>query len=282
MMEDGKSEQEAVLGSQSPSSTSHHPYPSRDPLHGVTLAQIVQHLHAEYGWDELARRVPVKCFQQQPSVSSSLKFLRKEGWAREQVEREYLNLIHREDGNPVIDAVKRGQPVNTAGISQTKLHAALGWLLRHVPQNAQNLKSYFLPTLAAIQDVQFWPDAANMPLLNLAIEHSRLGQDDYEPTLIEELLRRGADANDARYWLPLMHTVDIEGEAYRNRTRAPRTDILDLLLKSGATVELADARGRTALQIAQAYDLKAAIHKLTPEPVEKSRRRVVEKKALDS
>ena len=82
---------------------------TRDPLHGVTLERIVTHLFDEYGWDELAWRVPVKCFQSNPSVTSSLKFLRKTPWAREQVEGEYVKLLHREDANPVLEAVKRGQ-----------------------------------------------------------------------------------------------------------------------------------------------------------------------------
>lgn len=233
-----------------------------DPLHGVTLERIVTHLRDEFGWDELSRRVPVKCFQQNPSVTSSLKFLRKTPWAREQVEGEYSKLLHREDANPVIAALKRGQAVQTTGVSQTKLHAAMGWLLRHVPQNAENLKLYFLPTLAAVQDVNFWPDSEAMPLLNHAIERSQLGAGDYQPTLVAELLRRGAEPNDSRYWPPLLHTIDVEGQAYRHHTRAPRTDILDLLLQSGAQPELRDAQGRTALQIAEAYGLKAAIHKL--------------------
>lgn len=233
-----------------------------DPLHGVTLERIVTHLHAEYGWDELARRIPVKCFQNNPSVTSSLKFLRKTPWAREQVEGEYRKLLHREDANPVIDLLKRGQPLDLTGVSQSKLHAALAWMLRHVPQNAQNLKLYFLPTLEAVQDVNFWADSETMPLLNLAIEHSQLGAGDYDPGMVRALLQRGASPNDSRYWLPLLHTVDVEGQAYQNRHRAPRTDILDLLLTHGAKPELSDSRGHSALQMAEAYGLKAAINKL--------------------
>lgn len=234
-----------------------------DPLHGVTLERIVTHLYDEYGWDELAHRVPVKCFQSNPSVSSSLKFLRKTPWAREQVEGEYVKLLHREDANPVIEAVKRGQPVNAGGVSQSKLHAALGWMLRHVPQNAENLRLCFLPTLAAVQDVNFWPDSENMPLINLTIEHLNLGARDDELSFLAELVKRGADVNDRRFWPPLMHTVDMEGQAYRHHTRAPRMDVLDLLLAHGANPELTDAQGRTALQIARAYELKAAIQRLT-------------------
>ncbi|EYB68732.1 hypothetical protein DEIPH_ctg017orf0068 [Deinococcus phoenicis] len=70
--------------------------PSRDPLHGVTLEQIVVRLAEHYGWDGLARRVPVRCFQLDPSVSSSLKFLRKTPWARAKVEGLYLALVRDE------------------------------------------------------------------------------------------------------------------------------------------------------------------------------------------
>ncbi|HKL84711.1 MAG TPA: VF530 family protein [Treponemataceae bacterium] len=64
-----------------------------NPLHGVTLQQIVEFLVAEYGWIELNRRIEINCFYSHPSIKSSLKFLRKENWARIQVERLYLNTI---------------------------------------------------------------------------------------------------------------------------------------------------------------------------------------------
>lgn len=67
--------------------------PSRDPLHGVTLQQIVERLSDRYGWEGLARRVPVRCFTHDPSVSSSLKFLRKTPWARAKVEALYVALV---------------------------------------------------------------------------------------------------------------------------------------------------------------------------------------------
>ncbi len=62
----------------------------RNPLHGVTLEAMVRALQAHYGWDELARLIPIRCFALDPSVSSSLKFLRKTPWAREQVESLYV------------------------------------------------------------------------------------------------------------------------------------------------------------------------------------------------
>jgi uncharacterized protein (DUF2132 family) len=62
---------------------------SKDPLHGVTLERIVTELQAEYGWAELGRRVPIRCFLFDPSVKSSLTFLRRTPWARARVEDLY-------------------------------------------------------------------------------------------------------------------------------------------------------------------------------------------------
>ena len=63
---------------------------NQDPLHGVTLKVIVTRLQEKYGWNELGRRISIKCFTKDPSISSSLKFLRKTPWAREKVETLYL------------------------------------------------------------------------------------------------------------------------------------------------------------------------------------------------
>jgi uncharacterized protein (DUF2132 family) len=62
----------------------------RDPLHGITLENIVKELVAHFGWEDLGQRVRIKCFTSDPSVASSLKFLRKTPWAREKVEGLYL------------------------------------------------------------------------------------------------------------------------------------------------------------------------------------------------
>ncbi len=62
----------------------------RNPLHGLTLEAIVSALVAHYGWAGLAQQVPVRCFTLDPSVASSLKFLRKTPWARDKVESLYL------------------------------------------------------------------------------------------------------------------------------------------------------------------------------------------------
>lgn len=63
---------------------------SKDPLHGVTLERIVTELSTELGWAELGRRVPVRCFLFDPSIKSSLTFLRKTPWARAKVEAIYV------------------------------------------------------------------------------------------------------------------------------------------------------------------------------------------------
>lgn len=63
---------------------------SGNPLHGVTLEAIVKTLAEHYGWEELAKHVNIRCFTNDPSVASSLKFLRKTPWAREKVESFYL------------------------------------------------------------------------------------------------------------------------------------------------------------------------------------------------
>ena len=63
---------------------------SSDPLHGVTLEKLLNELVAQFGWEELARRVPVRCFQFDPSIKSSLTFLRKTPWARAKVEDIYV------------------------------------------------------------------------------------------------------------------------------------------------------------------------------------------------
>jgi len=60
-----------------------------NPLHGINLKQIVNELVERYGWDELGQRINIRCFNVNPSVNSSLKFLRKTPWAREKVENLY-------------------------------------------------------------------------------------------------------------------------------------------------------------------------------------------------
>ena len=62
----------------------------RDPLHGITLESIVKKLVARHGWAEMGHRIPIRCFQFNPSVKSSLTFLRKTPWARTKVEAWFI------------------------------------------------------------------------------------------------------------------------------------------------------------------------------------------------
>lgn len=68
---------------------------ANNPLHGITLEMILTHLMEQYGWDELGRRIPIKCFTDDPSIKSSLKFLRRTPWARKKVEDQYLRSLKR-------------------------------------------------------------------------------------------------------------------------------------------------------------------------------------------
>ena len=68
---------------------------ANNPLHGVTLASILERLVVDYGWEELGERINIRCFTTDPSIKSSLKFLRKTPWAREKVEKLYLQLIQK-------------------------------------------------------------------------------------------------------------------------------------------------------------------------------------------
>jgi uncharacterized protein (DUF2132 family) len=64
-----------------------------NPLHGITLEKIVESLVEQYGWDELGRKINIRCFTSEPSVKSSLKFLRKTAWARAKVEQLYIKSL---------------------------------------------------------------------------------------------------------------------------------------------------------------------------------------------
>ena len=67
----------------------------QDPLHGVTLEHIVNVLANDYGWEKLAKYINIRCFTSNPSVQSSLKFLRRTPWAREKVEKLYITTLKR-------------------------------------------------------------------------------------------------------------------------------------------------------------------------------------------
>ena len=69
-----------------------------NPLHGITLKMILGELVNRYGWDELGRRIDIRCFNYEPSIESSLKFLRRTAWARAQVESLYLDTVRGKMG----------------------------------------------------------------------------------------------------------------------------------------------------------------------------------------
>ena len=74
-----------------------NPGASKDPLHGVTLEQMLVRMVDRYGWDEMAEQIPIRCFQIDPSIKSSLTFLRKTPWARKKFEDWYAYTARRFD-----------------------------------------------------------------------------------------------------------------------------------------------------------------------------------------
>ena len=72
---------------------------SKDPLHGITLQNILEKLVKYYGFDTLGELIPVKCFNENPSIKSSLTFLRKTDWARKKVEDLYVKLLSKLSDN---------------------------------------------------------------------------------------------------------------------------------------------------------------------------------------
>ena len=90
----GKNCQNAAMSSP-PTPAPPAPAQPRNPLHGVTLERMLNELVEQYGWPGLAERIPVRCFAVDPSITSSLRFLRKPPWAREKVEWLYLAMLRR-------------------------------------------------------------------------------------------------------------------------------------------------------------------------------------------
>lgn len=72
-----------------------HEIQPNNPLHGVTLEKLLNELVAFYGWEGLGQQIDIRCFTHDPSISSSLKFLRRTPWARERVESLYLHMLRR-------------------------------------------------------------------------------------------------------------------------------------------------------------------------------------------
>lgn len=69
-----------------------------NPLHGVTLEAMLNELVRRLGWAQLGRQIAIRCFNHEPSIASSLKFLRRTPWARAQVEAVYLDMLNTQDG----------------------------------------------------------------------------------------------------------------------------------------------------------------------------------------
>ncbi|HLV48689.1 MAG TPA: VF530 family protein [Aliidiomarina sp.] len=70
---------------------------ANNPLHSVTLETVITKLVEHYGWEQLGKKINIKCFQSDPSVKSSLKFLRKTQWARDKVEKLYVTTFNNKD-----------------------------------------------------------------------------------------------------------------------------------------------------------------------------------------
>lgn len=80
-----------------------------NPLHGITLQNLLTDLVDYYGWEYLAEQIEVRCFMFDPSIKSSLKFLRKTQWARDKVEAMYLAMLKENVDSPVTSPVKNSQ-----------------------------------------------------------------------------------------------------------------------------------------------------------------------------
>ena len=86
-----------------------------NPLHGITLEQLLTQLVDHYGWEYLGQRININCFKSDPSIKSSLKFLRKTLWAREKVEKLYIAMLSQskrsQHKEPVIDPWKKARSI---------------------------------------------------------------------------------------------------------------------------------------------------------------------------
>ena len=78
-----------------------HPAQPKNPLHGITLERLLNELVAHDGWPALGRQIEIRCFNLDPSIGSSLKFLRKTPWARQQVEALYIDMLTRQKRSKV-------------------------------------------------------------------------------------------------------------------------------------------------------------------------------------
>ncbi len=89
-----------------------------NPLHGVTLKALLETLVERHGWEELGRRVNIRCFTNNPSIKSSLKFLRKTDWAREKVERLYISDQKRQARNQTRNRMRAARRAYRASLEE--------------------------------------------------------------------------------------------------------------------------------------------------------------------
>ena len=97
-----------------------------NPLHGITLEQVVTRLEKRYGWEYLARNININCFKSNPSVKSSLKFLRRTPWARDKVEALYVaafadSPMEIPTARPAVSSTPTGEPSVTTPIEPSAL-----------------------------------------------------------------------------------------------------------------------------------------------------------------
>ncbi|VTN09083.1 Uncharacterized conserved protein (DUF2132) [Raoultella terrigena] len=129
--------------------------PSKDPLHGVTLEALLNALVAKYGWAELAKRININCFKSDPSVKSSLKFLRRTPWARKEVEELYIDSLE--------DIADEREDMPTDGRGQTGRVRKNSSSLPPFPPcteggTARSQTSLFQPgSLFALRRIKWWP-----------------------------------------------------------------------------------------------------------------------------
>ena len=95
----------------------------KNPLHGITLQMMVTQLVEHYGWEMLGRMIPINCFNWQPSIKSSLVFLRRTPWARTKVEELYLDSLP--DMQPKVASPQAAQDESSAAVQGTDLDVGL-------------------------------------------------------------------------------------------------------------------------------------------------------------
>ena len=83
-----------MIGMQTPVTNTMPETQANNPLHGITLEMILNQLVAHYGWEKLGQEIEIRCFNLDPSIASSLKFLRRTPWARERVESLYVHMLN--------------------------------------------------------------------------------------------------------------------------------------------------------------------------------------------